>query len=322
MSNARKVALAVAVLVGVAFGLGAFTFVYARGASYLTNDPAACANCHTRRAGERRRPDGGAEPVSGALRAVRTVRAGLRDGSQSLPAGGVAPRNADGRLDEHPARHGLGRAARNHPYRPGPRVHSALRGTRFPAGLSSAALARRIDADVERMTAAGYFSGAVMVTRNGSVLLSQGYGYADAGRSVPIRPDTRLRIASLGKPCTAVAVLQLADAGRLSLDWTTRSTVCSASPGGNGLASCRGSSFEDADRRSFGRAQAVVWVRIPRGRSLRKSWFGVWVDISPNGNSHPQPPPCRTGHEPPTVDFSVGARDWSAGRARAAPPSK
>ena len=46
MSNARKAALAAVVLVGVAMGLGAFTFVYARGGSYLTNDPAACANCH------------------------------------------------------------------------------------------------------------------------------------------------------------------------------------------------------------------------------------------------------------------------------------
>ena len=31
---------------GVAAGLGAYTFVYAKGASYLTTDPAACANCH------------------------------------------------------------------------------------------------------------------------------------------------------------------------------------------------------------------------------------------------------------------------------------
>ncbi len=38
--------LAAAVLVGVAGGLGGYTFVYAKGASYLTNDPAACANCH------------------------------------------------------------------------------------------------------------------------------------------------------------------------------------------------------------------------------------------------------------------------------------
>jgi cytochrome c nitrite reductase small subunit len=31
---------------GGALGLGAITFVYADGAAYLTNDPAACANCH------------------------------------------------------------------------------------------------------------------------------------------------------------------------------------------------------------------------------------------------------------------------------------
>ena len=35
-----------AVLIGLAAGVGGFTFVYARGYSYLTNDPAACANCH------------------------------------------------------------------------------------------------------------------------------------------------------------------------------------------------------------------------------------------------------------------------------------
>lgn len=33
-------------LVGIFFGAAAFTFGYGKGASYLTNDPAACANCH------------------------------------------------------------------------------------------------------------------------------------------------------------------------------------------------------------------------------------------------------------------------------------
>lgn len=33
-------------LVGTAAGIGAFAFVYAKGASYMTNDPKACANCH------------------------------------------------------------------------------------------------------------------------------------------------------------------------------------------------------------------------------------------------------------------------------------
>lgn len=31
---------------GIFIGLGAFTFYYAKGYSYLTNDPRACANCH------------------------------------------------------------------------------------------------------------------------------------------------------------------------------------------------------------------------------------------------------------------------------------
>ncbi len=38
--------LMMAALVGATIGTGAYVFVYAKGASYLTNDPAACANCH------------------------------------------------------------------------------------------------------------------------------------------------------------------------------------------------------------------------------------------------------------------------------------
>lgn len=38
--------VATAALLGTAIGIGAFTFVYAEGGSYLTNDPAACSNCH------------------------------------------------------------------------------------------------------------------------------------------------------------------------------------------------------------------------------------------------------------------------------------
>jgi cytochrome c nitrite reductase small subunit len=33
-------------MVGVVVGLGAFTFVYAGGFSYLSNEPETCANCH------------------------------------------------------------------------------------------------------------------------------------------------------------------------------------------------------------------------------------------------------------------------------------
>lgn len=45
-AKTRYAALAATIAVGLTLGLGAYTFGYARGASYLTNDPAACANCH------------------------------------------------------------------------------------------------------------------------------------------------------------------------------------------------------------------------------------------------------------------------------------
>lgn len=39
-------AIFLGVVVGAAVGLGGYTFIYAKGASYLTNDARACANCH------------------------------------------------------------------------------------------------------------------------------------------------------------------------------------------------------------------------------------------------------------------------------------
>ena len=47
--TAARIAIILAISLGLAMGLGAFTFVYARGYSYLSNDPAACANCHIMR---------------------------------------------------------------------------------------------------------------------------------------------------------------------------------------------------------------------------------------------------------------------------------
>jgi len=38
--------LVLAVLIGMVMGVGFFTFGYAKGLSYMSNDPKACANCH------------------------------------------------------------------------------------------------------------------------------------------------------------------------------------------------------------------------------------------------------------------------------------
>lgn len=41
-----RLTLVTMILLGVMLGLGGFTFVYARGYSYLSNDPSVCGNCH------------------------------------------------------------------------------------------------------------------------------------------------------------------------------------------------------------------------------------------------------------------------------------
>ncbi len=40
------ISVAVGLSVGAAVGLGGYTFLFAKGYSYLLNDPQACANCH------------------------------------------------------------------------------------------------------------------------------------------------------------------------------------------------------------------------------------------------------------------------------------
>ena len=44
-----RIVLVAWIVAGLALGIGSYTFVYAKGYSYLTNDPAACANCHIMR---------------------------------------------------------------------------------------------------------------------------------------------------------------------------------------------------------------------------------------------------------------------------------
>jgi hypothetical protein len=54
-------------LIGAAVGVGVYTYVYAKGASYLMNNPAPCANCHYRRAGTVLHVEmDGTEPANGS----------------------------------------------------------------------------------------------------------------------------------------------------------------------------------------------------------------------------------------------------------------
>lgn len=51
MSNGipRRLVLLFCLVLGTFFGVSGYTFIYAKGYSYLSNDPKACANCHVMR---------------------------------------------------------------------------------------------------------------------------------------------------------------------------------------------------------------------------------------------------------------------------------
>ena len=59
---------------------------------------------------------------------------------------------------------------------------------------------------------------SLAVTRNGRLVYARGFGLADRQSGDPVLPTSRFRIASLSKPVTSVAILQLVEAGRLKLD--------------------------------------------------------------------------------------------------------
>ena len=46
MNRMNRGVIGAGLLCGLAAGVGLYTFAYARGASYMTDDPRACANCH------------------------------------------------------------------------------------------------------------------------------------------------------------------------------------------------------------------------------------------------------------------------------------
>lgn len=86
------------------------------------------------------------------------------------------------------------------------------------AQLDCAALAR-IDMAARHMVTAGYTPGlAVAIVRGGRIVFAQGYGFANVEANLPATPSSVFPILSISKTLTATAVMQLRDAGKLSLD--------------------------------------------------------------------------------------------------------
>ncbi|MCA9049847.1 MAG: serine hydrolase, partial [Planctomycetaceae bacterium] len=59
---------------------------------------------------------------------------------------------------------------------------------------------------------------SVALTDRGKLIFARGYGFADLAAAEKVSPENLFRIASISKPITAVAVLQLAEQEKLKLD--------------------------------------------------------------------------------------------------------
>jgi CubicO group peptidase (beta-lactamase class C family)/uncharacterized protein YneR len=83
--------------------------------------------------------------------------------------------------------------------------------------LSDKELSAQIDKLLSDVYKPGQPGAAVLVKKQGKVILRKGYGLANLELNVPIEPDMIFRLGSITKQFTAVAILMLAEEGKLSL---------------------------------------------------------------------------------------------------------
>lgn len=115
------------------------------------------------------------------------------------------------------------------------RTRAAITGSWVAAALSCCGAAAaaapelaRMQRAVELRASAGQFIGAVLVARDGRVLLSKGYGEADLDWKVPNSPTTKFRLGSITKQFTAACILLLEERGKLSIDDPVKKSLADA----------------------------------------------------------------------------------------------
>jgi CubicO group peptidase (beta-lactamase class C family) len=82
---------------------------------------------------------------------------------------------------------------------------------------TDAELTAQIDQLLARTYPAAEPGAAVLVEKDGKVLLRKGYGMANLELGVPIAPEMVFRLGSITKQFTALAILKLAEQGKLAL---------------------------------------------------------------------------------------------------------
>jgi D-alanyl-D-alanine carboxypeptidase len=101
-------------------------------------------------------------------------------------------------------------------------THLDVRAVERPAEftlprLNQSDLVTALRAKLEKDSGAGKFSGAALLAKDGKPIFAGAYGLADREKKIPNTLDTKFRIGSMNKMFTAVSILQLVQAGKISL---------------------------------------------------------------------------------------------------------
>lgn len=92
-----------------------------------------------------------------------------------------------------------------------------LAAQRNASTIVNGPLGARVDSALRSLEMQG-MSGAFLVRKDGAVVVQKGYGLANRSLRTPFTPDIVTQIGSCTKDFTAVAIFQLAERGKLSLD--------------------------------------------------------------------------------------------------------
>lgn len=118
---------------------------------------------------------------------------------------------------------------------------SAARASIGASRANDIARARLLARHVDSLRTAARIPGlAIAVLHDTTVLIAQGFGFADLEQRRPVTPETPFNIASVSKPVSAVVALQLWEAGLLDLDrpmqrYRDFAGFCSSARGDGGI---------------------------------------------------------------------------------------
>jgi CubicO group peptidase (beta-lactamase class C family) len=146
----------------------------------------------------------------------------------------------------------------------GPSGQSAA-GPNSQRQLNDERIVQDLRSSLNEVVARDRFSGAVLLAKNGTILFEQAYGFADHAFNARNRLDTKFNLGSMGKMFTAVAILQLVQKNRLSLndvlvkvvpdypnaEVASRITIHQLLTHTSGLGDFFGKAFQDTPKNKF-----------------------------------------------------------------------